>query len=111
MFTPDELKQIEKIPMPQMFALIADMVEAAKVELFKHIAVQTGTMPPFDYMLTHKQEFSGEWASGEDHSIASVWTWKGKPVVFQSGTICQDGENIVASVRTEAYRFPLTRCA
>ena len=102
MFTQDELKQIEKMPLPQLAALIGDMAGTAKRELFKFIEAQTGTMPPDDYMLTHKHEFGAEWASGEDHSIASVWTWKGKPVVKQRGTVTFDGVNLAANVRTEA---------
>ena len=102
MFTQDELKQIEKIPLPQLAALIGDMVVTAKRELFKFIEAQTGTMPPDDYMLTHKHEFGAEWASGEDHSIASVWMWKGRPVVKQRGTVSFNGVNMAANVRTEA---------
>lgn len=102
MFTEDDLKQIEKMPLPQLEALIGDMIGAAKRELFKFIAANTGTIPPDDYMLTHKHEFGVQWASGKDLSMASLWTWKGVPVVKQRGTVTFDGVNLTANVRTEA---------
>lgn len=104
MFNQDELKQIEKIPIPQLYALTSDMTRAAKAQLFKFIAAKTGTMPPDDYMLTHEHEFSATWTSGgEDHSIASVWTWMGIPVVKQRGSVTFDGVKLTANVRTDPW--------
>ena len=101
MFTPEELKIIEKMPMDQVALLIEGIMQTAKRELFKFIEAETGVPPPSNYMLTHGHEFDAVWASGEDHSIASVWKWKGVPILKQSGVVTFDGVNISANIRTE----------